>query len=245
MDGPNRNYKTVKTLFEKPRTIVEQIYRGIASSISQGLLKPGQTLREREIQEWFGVSRSPIREAIRLLEADGLVIVDNYKKKYVRNMTSKDFKDISLCLACLEGFVANLATLTLTEKQIDNIQKINEGIRKAVQQENSSLCAELNLRLHKSYVKIISNGQIIKAIRPMTKTIVWFWLTHFYYKHLNLAAFSIDEHQKMIEAFRRKDAAKAEEETRKHIINSHERLLEVSAFDSNGNYIIPSSEETK
>jgi len=220
--------------------MVTQIYNDIAHAISQSVLKPGQLLREQELQEWFGVSRAPIREAVRLLEADGLVIVDNYKKKYVRHITNKDFKDISLLLACLEGFAANLATTQFTKEQIANIQNINEELKKAFEQRNYDLCADLNLKFHESYVKITDNKPLIKAIRPLTKTIVWFSLTRVYYRKKNLIKLSIKEHENIIEAFRSKHSNKAEEEARIHVINSQERLLEISNFDSNGNYIIPS-----
>lgn len=227
--------------FEKPRSMVMQIYRDIAHAISHGILKPGELLRERDLQEWFGVSRAPIREAIRLLEGDGLVVVNSYKKKYVRPITYQDFKDIAMLLACLEGFAANLATDLITNEQVDNIEKINEELKNAFEQNNSDLCANLNLKFHESYVKIINNKHLNKAIRPLTKTIVWFWLTHLYFKHSNLIPLSIDEHKKIIKAFRSRDASKTEEETRKHVINSTERILKFPIFDSNGNYVLPSS----
>lgn len=66
--------------FSKPKSMVDQIYDSIARAITTGDLEPGTRLVEQVLQNDFGVSRAPIREAIRLLEADGLVVVDAYKK---------------------------------------------------------------------------------------------------------------------------------------------------------------------
>ena len=89
--------------FHKPVPLVKQIYNSIAEAISQGNLQPGQLLKEVDLQKAFSVSRAPIREAIRLLEADGLVVVDAYKKKYVRNITYKYIQELIPVLSRLEG----------------------------------------------------------------------------------------------------------------------------------------------
>ena len=60
--------------FERPRSMVAQIHKAMSDAISKGVLKPGQSLKESDLQSWFNTSRAPIREAIRLLEADGMVM---------------------------------------------------------------------------------------------------------------------------------------------------------------------------
>ena len=80
--------------FERPRSMVDQIYKTLGRAIATGGLAPGQVLKEVELQKAFHVSRAPIREAIRLLEADDLVIVDAYKKKYVRLVTRQYVQDL-------------------------------------------------------------------------------------------------------------------------------------------------------
>jgi DNA-binding GntR family transcriptional regulator len=125
----------------KPESMVIQIYKEITNAISKGILKPGQVLKEQELQRWFGVSRAPVREAIRLLEGDGILIVNSYKKKYIRHITRQDFKDISLLLACIEGFAASLASKTITANQIADLQRINREFENAFDQKKFDLTA--------------------------------------------------------------------------------------------------------
>ena len=95
--------------FTKPFSIVEQIHKSLSDAILNQELQPGTPLTEIELQEWFGVSRAPIREAIRMLESEGLVVVNAFKKKYVRKLTHKELEEIYTVLGCLEGFAAGIA----------------------------------------------------------------------------------------------------------------------------------------
>lgn len=92
----------------QPGSIVEQLYSLLCMEIMDGSLKPGQALLEKDLQQRFGTSRAPIREAIRLLAADRLVVVNAYKKKYVRKITREDLREVIPVLACLEGCAARL-----------------------------------------------------------------------------------------------------------------------------------------
>lgn len=78
----------------QPGSIVEQLYSLLCMEIMDGSLKPGQALLEKDLQQRFGTSRAPIREAIRLLAADRLVVVNAYKKKYVRKITREDLREV-------------------------------------------------------------------------------------------------------------------------------------------------------
>ena len=84
--------KMIASYFSKPSSIVSQVYTNLRQAIIKGQLTPGQLLKEAEMQELFGVSRTTIREAVRLLEADNLVTIDAYKKKYVRLITHETSK---------------------------------------------------------------------------------------------------------------------------------------------------------
>ena len=115
----------------KPGSIVGQIYRSLCRAITDGFLKPGQLLKETELQDYFEVSKAPIREAIRLLEADRLVVVNAYRSKYVRKITRDDLLEIILVMACLEGCAARLTAGEINQEQIDAFRKINEDMKKA------------------------------------------------------------------------------------------------------------------
>ena len=100
---------------------MEQVYRSLTKAILNQELKPGTPLREAELQAWFGVSRAPIREAIRLLESEGLVVVNAFKTKYVRKFSREELEETYSVLGCLEGFAAYLATSRIAEDQLSQL----------------------------------------------------------------------------------------------------------------------------
>jgi len=223
--------------FTKPTSMVSQIHRSLRNSIVAGELKPGQILREIELQKAFSVSRAPIREAIRLLEADGLVIVDAYKKKCVRPISSNYLKDLIPVLALLEGFAAKLASKTLLPNQIDMLKKKNEEMQKAFEGGKVDLCAELNFDFHKSFVKAADNNALNTAIRAISKGIISYWLTNFHYKIPEVIPEAIRGHNRIIKAFVNKDDTLAEEMARKHINDTMIPTLKYALFDTNGFFL--------
>lgn len=239
------NGRTDELDFEKPRSMVDQIYKTLGRAIATGELAPGQVLKEVELQKAFHVSRAPIREAIRLLEADNLVIIDAYKKKYVRPITRQYFRDLMRVTGCLEGFAANLAVDHLTENDVDRLTKINEQMQEAYNLQKYDLCAELNFDFHRIYVKAAKNSVLIATIRSMNKSIIWFWLTNFYFKNRNFIPISISEHRKIIQEFVRRDRDKVEATVRSHVIGIIERSLKTAAFDSNGSFTLLGQESEK
>ena len=231
--------------FSKPRSMVDQIYKDLGRAIARGDLAPGTLLKETELQGWFGVSRAPIREAIRLLESDDLVVVDAYKTKYVRIVTRSYLEDLIPVMACLEGYGGSLAAKNLTVKQIDSLKKINKNMEIAYRQKKYDLCAELNFDFHRVYIKSASNQVLSAAIRALKKSVVWFWLTNFVYKRHEVIPLSISEHDLIIQEFLNRDAKKAEEIVRNHIVNILERSIKSSYFDSKGFPILDKKAEAK
>ena len=229
--------------FDRPRSMVYQIYKTLGRAIATGDMAPGQLLREEELQKAFKVSRAPIREAIRLLEADDLVTVDAFRKKYVRPVTRQYLQDIVPVMACLEGYAANLAAKHITKEQIDMLTKINEQMRDAVERKDYSLCAELNFNFHGIYVKAAPNEALLSTIRSIKKKIIWFWLTNFYFNDHKVIPISITEHSKIIQEFTKRDGNRAEAIVRKHILGMVERSLKSNYFDSEGLYITKNKDE--
>ena len=224
------------TDFRKPKSMVDQIYISLFNAITAGALEPGCRLVEQDLQKDFEVSRAPIREAIRLLEADGLVVVDAYKKKHVRNLTREDLVDNIPVLACLESLAARLATAKITTEQIDELEGINQEIQQAFSAGNFSKCAELNFAFHRVFLKVADNKALHRAIRSIVKSTLWLWLASQYYKNNAIIPSSIEEHALILESFRSKDVHLVETRVREHIENVLERFLKQSKFDTEGIY---------
>ncbi len=203
----------------KPSTVVEQIHKSLSAAILNQELKPGTPLKEVELQQWFGVSRAPIREAIRLLESEGLVVVNAYKKKYVRKLSHDELEEIYSVLGCLEGFAASLAPALMTEADFsaleENIRQMETGYR----EENLTVCTQLNFEFHSAIIKASANTVLRKSISSIMKSPGWFWLTRAFYNDPSLVRCSIADHTEVLKAIIAHDPEKAERAMRSHFSN--------------------------
>ena len=221
----------------KPLSLVNQIYKSLGRAIAKGHLRTGQHLKEADLQKAFGVSRAPIREALRMLESDDLVVADAYKKKYVRPITRKYIEDLIPVMAALESLAAAIAANKLTDAHVASLRQLNNDMLEAYQQEHYELCAELNFDFHKTYVKAADNQVIHGTIRSLKKAIVWFWMCNFYYRNHDVIPISIREHERIIESFAARDSVQAEHHVRAHVTGIVQKSLESASFDSDGLYI--------
>lgn len=224
--------------FERPNSLVNQIYKTLGRAIANGSIAPGQGLKETELQQHFDVSRAPIREAIRLLEADRLVVADAYKKKHVRLIMYNDLLEVIPVLACIEGCAARLAVLQINSDDIKAFEEINDEMKQAYLAGDLDQCNDLNFKFHTLYVKASANETLIQALRPIIRRVVWLWVSTLYRQRPNLFEDTIGEHDKIIDAILNRDARKAEDMVKKHIENVLDRALKASVFDEEGNFKI-------
>lgn len=220
----------------QPGSIVEQIYSLLCQEIMDGTLTPGQLLKEQEMTKRFGISRAPIREAIRLLEAEGMIVVSAYKRKFVRKITHDDLQEVIPVLACLEGCAAKLASERINLEQIIELTKINNDLKFAYQARNIEACVKLNFRFHAYYVKRANNKALKQAIRPIIQRIVSLWVTSLYKLEPTLFEMTIEEHNKLLESFAHGDSKQVEQSARDHIENLLSRVMGASVFDKHGNF---------
>ena len=205
--------------FTKPFSIVEQIHKSLSDAILNQELQPGTPLTEIELQQWFGVSRAPIREAIRLLESEGLVVVNAFKKKYVRKLTHEELQEIYTVLGCLEGFAAGIAVSRLTAEQLgklgENIEKMKEEYAKG----NIASCTRLNFEFHSSIIRTADNSVLKKTIASIMRAPGWYWLTRAYYRDPVLVLSSVTDHSKILSALQARDSQRADKCVRDHFSN--------------------------
>lgn len=223
-------------VMEKPGSIVAQIYRSMGRAITEGSLKPGEILKEKELVDYFGVSKAPIREAIRMLEADRLVMVDAYRKKYVRKIRRADLLEVIPVMASLEGCAARITAAKINQEQIDDLRKINEDMKKAHMAGDMDACNTLNFRFHEFYVKTANNETLEQALRPMLRRVIRLWVKILFQQKHYVLETSINEHEDIVKAFFNRDAKEAEKRVREHSGDVLERALKASIFDEDGNF---------
>lgn len=202
-----------------------KVFQRLREDILSGVYQENDELREVSIGEELGVSRTPVREALRQLELEGLVTIVPNKGAYVKGITKKDVHDIYRIRSLLEGLCAKWATEHITDQQIEELEEIvllSEFHLNKQGQGKAKQVSDLDGKFHKVLYEA-SNSRILEHV-----------LSDFH-KYVKMARTmsvgekeraekSIDEHRAILEAIRKKDANLAEQLANQHIMNVMENL---------------------
>ncbi|WP_376873616.1 GntR family transcriptional regulator [Albirhodobacter sp. R86504] len=188
-------------------------YRRLLDEIRSGALPPGTRLREVEIAERLGLSRTPIREAMRLLEADGLVVHQPRLGATVRTLDYAEIMELYEMRAVLEGTAARLAARAASEVELAELSALNDEFCAAVGDQDKA--AELNRQFHLILQDAAKNRFLIKSIISLQKTMMILGPTTLL--DVDRAHGAAQEHKRILAALIARDGAQAETEMRGHI----------------------------
>ena len=199
-----------------------QVFDKIRSDILNGKYKRGEELVESSIGKELGISRTPVREAIRQLELEGLVQLVPNKGAFVTGISEKDVRDIYLIRARLEGLAARMAAKNTTPELLDAMEETVVLSEYHAKKEHYEQVCEMDSKFHKLLYK--ASGS-----RILEHTLTDF---HQYVQRVRMASImkkrrmekSNDEHDAILTAIREHDEEKAELVATRHISNTVENL---------------------
>ena len=199
-----------------------QVFDKIRSDILNGKYKRGEELVESSIGKELGISRTPVREAIRQLELEGLVQLVPNKGAFVTGISEKDVRDIYLIRARLEGLAARMAAKNITPELLDAMEETVVLSEYHAKKEHYEQVCEMDSKFHKLLYK--ASGS-----RILEHTLTEF---HQYVQRVRMASImkkrrmekSNDEHDAILTAIREHDEEKAELVATRHISNTVENL---------------------
>lgn len=207
------------------RSLSGRVFQKIRSDILEGKYKEHDELRENTIGKELGVSRTPVREALRQLELEGLVTIIPNKGAYVTGITPKDVKDIYMVRSMLEGLCARWATENITEEQLEELEEIillSEFHTKKEGGSNTDQVAALDGKFH-TVLYEASNSRILSHILTDLHKYVLV-ARKFSVVSEDRARKSIREHKQILRAIRDKDADLAEQLANEHILHVMQNL---------------------
>lgn len=200
-----------------------KVFQHIKSQIIKGAYAPGETILETKLADELGVSRTPVREAVWLLEVEGLVEVTPKKGAVVLGISAKDVADIFAMRQLLEGLAARWAATRLTEAQIKELQKICDLSEFYVQKRDVEELTKLDDKFHQliyqasgSKMLNLTLSNLHEAVQPARQ------------HSINIEdrfSQSVTEHLVLLKAFRDKDSATAEEAMVHHISMAYQNIL--------------------
>ncbi|BEP12706.1 GntR family transcriptional regulator [Acidothermaceae bacterium B102] len=190
----------------KDRRIAPQaLASAIRDRVIRGQYPPGHRLTEDDLAEQYGVSRIPVREALRLLEGEGFVRVIPYTGTFVAELTAQDAADLLEIRGVLEPLAAARAAETRTNVHLDGLREILSEGYTALAKEDLELLAELNTRFHTVLTEASGNVTLNQIIGTLRHKITWVYSVELPRR----AADSWAEHRLIINALERGDADSA------------------------------------
>lgn len=163
-----------------------------------GEVVPGTRMMEVELADDMGVSRTPVREAIRKLEKEGLVTIEPRKGAYASNISVKDMEDILEVREDLEGLAASLAAARITDEQKVALNEANENYSKAVMAGDTEEIIHYDELFHKLVVQCSGNKTLIQMVETVQELALRF--RYLYYDDFTRYEKMPMEHKEISEA---------------------------------------------
>lgn len=188
-------------------------YRRLLEEIRSGSLPPGTRLREAELSERLKISRTPVREALRLLEADGLVAHLPRLGATVRTLDYPEIMELYEMRSVLEGMAGRLAARAASDVEIAEIKTLNAEF--AAAKDSPARAYEANRQFHRAVQNAAKNRFLVKAINALEKTLMILGPTTLI--DADRAEEAIVEHDRVMDAIESRDGLRADTEMRAHI----------------------------
>lgn len=197
-----------------------QVYQVLRKAILSEEIKPGEKLVERKIAMKLGVSRTPVREALRMLETEGLVKHIPRRGVVVTRLSPQEAWEIYQIRSVLEGLAARLAAEWITEEEIEHIEGLIKEMEKAVEAKDLAYLNELNSRFNDAIYGAARSPRLKQMISNLYDYIASF--ARVGYNLPGRIQEVLAEHKAIFEAIKRGDVEEAERLARAHVVRSCE-----------------------
>lgn len=199
------------------------VFNTLRQAILRGEMEPGERLMEIQLAQKLGVSRTPIREAIRKLELEGLVIMIPRKGAEVAHITEKDMRDVLEVRSTLEELVVQLAIKNVTEEKLDELRAANRVFESAVVSKDVVNIVEADVKFHDILYSMTNNPRLIQIINNLREQMYRYRLE--YVKDARTHSILISEHNDIIKQIKEKNVDVARKVIHQHISNQEKGII--------------------
>ncbi len=193
------------------------VFNTLRQAILRGELAPGERLMEIQLADRLGVSRTPIREAIRKLELEGLVLMIPRKGAEVARISEKSLRDVLEVRRSLEELATELACQRMSEEQIGELSEAKEAFARAVEHGDIMEMAETDERFHDVIYRGTGNDRLVQILNNLREQMYRYRLE--YIKDADKRQVLLVEHDNIFRAISAHHVAEAKEAMREHIDN--------------------------
>lgn len=208
---------------DEHKPLRDEVFLSLRKAILNGRFVPGERLVEKDLAQQLAISRTPIREALRKLELEGLVAYEPRRGVIVVGISLKDALEIYTIRAVLEGLAANLAASRRTQEELTQLREFLTTMETCIQQNNIHDLIAAHLSFHKSFAVASKSPRLCQMIASLRDYVKSFEET-FYYLPYRLQS-GWEEHKSIVDTIEKKDNEQAEYAARNHVMQAKESFL--------------------
>ena len=199
------------------------VFHTLRKAIMQGNLKPGERLMEIKLANRLGVSRTPIREAIRMLELEGLVVMVPRKGAQVASITEKDLKEVLEVRTGLEELAVKFACQRISEEQLQKLEEAARRFELAVKHSQLSELAQADVEFHDCIYAAAGNDRLVQLIQNLSEQMYRYRIE--YLKDEESRNLLIRDHDELYTYLKNGDLEQAQKVMRAHIERQQSYIL--------------------
>ena len=225
-DGPATDRSALGALwaeFGRGQPAADGVYATLREAIVSGRLRAGERLGEEYLARSFGVSRTPVREAILRLETEHLALREERRGAVVRGIREQEVLEVYAVRAALDGLAAELAASMADPADHARLRWLNDRLADAAARSEFQTMAELNIQFHEALCEAARNTTLLRFMRQIHDWVRRFGQTTF--AVADRAGQAVAEHRAVLDAIERGDAALAERLAREHMNRAREVRL--------------------
>ena len=201
----------------------EVVAEALRDAIKSGTLAPGQRLMEIQLAEELGVSRTPVREAIRKLEQEGYVVTVPRRGAYVASVSIRDINEIFEIRAALEVLACELAAERITEEEQERLERLLVAIGGQIEAGDMEKIVETDMRFHDLLYQASRNTRLVGIISNLREQ-----LTRFRSASMSFPGRlkeTLEEHREIVDAIAQGDVQGAKQAAEAHMEKAERTLL--------------------
>lgn len=207
----------------KGRGLASWVTESLREAILKGYFEAGEKLDQASLANELNVSRTPIREALKVLESEGFIEIHSYRGAYIARVSPQDIDDVYEIRGLLEVEAARQVCMTIPTAAITELEKLLKNDQKAFEDGNNELHYEYDAIFHDTFMKYIRNVLVKEVLDDLNNRVmrVRYFALNQPGEHLRE---SLQEHWKILDALKKRDAELTAEMMRIHLVNSANRI---------------------
>ncbi len=223
MDDSMEKRKLGPIQLDSYQPLREVVCETLRDAVRRGILQPGERLMEIQLAEDLGVSRTPVREAIRKLEMEGYVIMMPRRGTYVADLSIRDINEVFEIRTSLESLASGLAAERINEDELEKLQRLLVEIGAYIKSGDMESIVRTDTEFHDLLYQASRNSRLVGIISNLREQLTRFRTTSMSFPGRLKA--TLEEHRKIVEAIAQGDEKAARKAAEHHMEKSEQTLL--------------------